>query len=61
MATGKKECGDKLYEGGKVVAVCTQERFTEHCHSDRTATEALAAGLAKKRRLLIVDVEVSKS
>lgn len=58
MASEKKECGDKLYEGGKLVAICTQERFTEHSHHDHTASEAVAAGLAKRRRLLIVDVDV---
>jgi hypothetical protein len=58
MTSEKKECQEKLYEGGKLVAICTQERFTEHSHHDHTASEAVAAGLARKRRLLIVDVEV---
>lgn len=56
----KQECGDKLYENGKLVAVCTQERFTEHSHHDYTASGAVAAGLAKQRKLLIVDVETPK-
>lgn len=62
MNDGKKECGDKLYENGKAVAICTQQRFTEHSHHDHTASGAIAAGLAKPkvRKLLIIDVGDSK-
>lgn len=56
MNDTKKECGDKLYENGKAVAVCTRERFTEHSHHDHTASAAIAAGLAKPRKLIIIDV-----
>jgi hypothetical protein len=56
-ATKKKECGERLYEGGRLKAICTQECFTEHSHSDYTASEAITAGVARKRRLRIVDVD----
>jgi hypothetical protein len=50
-ATGEgqpKPCGERLHGVNGFKARCTQEWGTEHSHSDHTAEEAAARGLAKK-------------
>jgi hypothetical protein len=47
LATPANICGKALFEGGIAMAVCTHTHFTEHNHSDHTASEAIAAGIAR--------------
>ena len=39
-------CGQGLYENGILVGLCIQPYGSEHDHSDKTATEAIEAGVA---------------
>lgn len=45
-SAASEECGQLLYEDGDLVGRCTAVRYTEHDHSDRTAREAVADGVA---------------
>lgn len=40
-------CNEALYEGGCLVAFCGQPYGVEHAHSDHSASELVAAGLAE--------------
>lgn len=40
-------CAEKLYEDGRLIAICMQPRGTEHDHSNRTALEAIRDGVAR--------------
>lgn len=40
-------CGERLYLGGNLHAVCTQPGGTEHSHNDMDAQQAIDAGLAR--------------
>lgn len=44
-----RECGQSLFDSDGFRATCTQPYGTEHDHSDKTAREAVAQGVARAK------------